>query len=224
MDHPGGQSGSRGGLSLSTDFCSRLSFHQCSLLICRECFFFFFHILERSACHRSIILCTGILSPFLTCSLTSFHWRVLKCQPSASMNALQLLQMFLGLQQCSSLSTDKFSLKVVLQFLQTKWVSLNFLLFCCPWRWYQNCFNVLFLLKCKTRLFPYIWCLNMSGHLKFVYEPQNCTTPNQMLWNRAKPRPASPNHHVRYVIVWDIKQLGVVMNSDCSDHRHGKKI
>jgi hypothetical protein len=32
--------------------------------------------------------------------------------------------------------------------------------------------------QCKTRFLPQIWCLNMRGHIKFVYEGLNHTIPN----------------------------------------------
>lgn len=138
MDHPGGRSDNRGGLPLSTDFCIQLSFHQWSILIHRECFSC--HVLGHSTCqcpwtqhlsqkhyHIQSFHALGIWSPFLPCSLTLFHQRLLKCQPSASVNALQLLKMCLGLQYYSALNINKFSLKVVCKFLQIKWLSLNFL-------------------------------------------------------------------------------------------------
>jgi len=37
----------------------------------------------------------------------------------------------------------------------------------------------------------------MSGHLIFRYKAPNWMSLN---WNRAKLRPASPNHHARYAL------------------------
>lgn len=68
MDHPGGLSGKRGGLSPSTDFRSQSSFDRCSIWIYRE--WFSCHILctapDTEALSHTELSCTGNLESIFT--------------------------------------------------------------------------------------------------------------------------------------------------------------
>ena len=61
--------------------------------------------------------------------------------------------------------------------------------------------KLLYLLECKMRFCHEIWRLSMWGCLKSCTKHQIrwlCTGPCPV-----KPRPASPNHHMRYALLWD---------------------
>ena len=57
-------------------------------------------------------------------------------------------------------------------------------------------YEILYLLECKMRFLPEIWCCNIEVAL-------NSYTKWQARPCRAKPRPASPDQHVRSVLLWD---------------------
>jgi hypothetical protein len=51
--------------------------------------------------------------------------------------------------------------------------------------------DVLYLLECKMGCLSEIWCLNMWGRLKLMYEASNQTVPNwitvnQTMWSQTK--------------------------------------
>lgn len=65
------------------------------------------------------------------------------------------------------------------------------------------------------RFFPEIWCINVRGYLKFVYNVMNRTAKpdHQTGPCRRKPRLASPYHHVRSVFLLYISSITVVITS-----------
>lgn len=77
--------------------------------------------------------------------------------------------------------------------------------------------NLPYLLECKMRFLPEIWCWNMSGCLKFSKEVLYWTGPCQTRshWTRpcpAKPRAQSPNYAMRSPHLQDITQYRVVIH------------
>lgn len=82
------------------------------------------------------------------------------------------------------------------------------------WRLTTKCNQLLYLLECKMRVLPEIWCLNMWGRLKFIDECQSGPYQTGSLQTgpcRPKPRPALPNHPIRSALLWDIQQHRVVL-------------
>jgi len=50
----------------------------------------------------------------------------------------------------------------------------------------KKSYELLYLLNCKMRFFPYIWHLNMWGCLQFVHEVPNQIALNQTMWSQIK--------------------------------------
>jgi len=87
----------------------------------------------------------------------------------------------------------------------------------------NNEYVIPYLLEYKTKFFPEIWCSNLQGYLKFEYKNRTALHHTRLLWTgpcEAKSWPASPNHHVRSSLFWDIMQRWVVIHYKCTGRNY----